>query len=267
MYADAQRRIWSEESRRWPGAMSSALHVEPGWKAERKRDELSRADVVRVASAFARRTLEEADVRRPIVVAPYGFPLGRFPARERPRAGPFTVVSVGAHDLREGTPYLLEAWRRAGLKDARLRIVGPLRLSGPFLAGYRGLFEHVPPVARAELGALYRDADLLAFPTLGDGLGLVIEEAMCSGTPVLTTPCGGGPECLDDGVEGWLCLASGTWMPWSSACAGRRRTGTVWRRWGGLRGAVLSGSTSGPRSSRSLKGSIARWPRPRRAPR
>jgi glycosyltransferase involved in cell wall biosynthesis len=83
-------------------------------------------------------------------------------------------------------------------------MVGPLRLSGPFLAGYRGLFEHVPHVARAELGPLYRDADLLAFPTLGDGFGLVIQEAMCSGIPVLTTPCGGGPECLDDGVEGWL---------------------------------------------------------------
>ena len=181
MHADAQRRIWSEESRRWPGAMSSALHVEPGWKAERKRDELSRADVVRIASAFARRTLEEADVRRPIVVAPYGFPLGRFPARERPRAGPFTVVSVGAHDLRKGTPYLLEAWRRAGLKDARLRIVGPAAPAGS--AGYRGLFEHVPPVARAELGALYRDADLLAFPTLGDGFGLVIQERCAAAPP------------------------------------------------------------------------------------
>ncbi len=204
VHADAQRRLWSEEARRWPGAMSAALRVEPGWKAARKRAELSRADVVRVASAFARRTLEEADVRRPIMVAPYGFPLARFPARERPGVGPFTVLSVGAHDLRKGTPYLLEAWRRAGLKDARLRLVGPLRLSGAFLAGYRGLFEHVPHVARAGLGALYRDADLLAFPTLGDGFGLVIQEAMCSGIPVLTTPCGGGPECLDDGVEGWL---------------------------------------------------------------
>jgi starch synthase len=39
---------------------------------------------------------------------------------------------------------------------------------------------------------------------LGDGFGLVIQEAMCCGTPVLTTPCGGGPECITDGVDGWI---------------------------------------------------------------
>jgi glycosyltransferase involved in cell wall biosynthesis len=44
----------------------------------------------------------------------------------------------------------------------------------------------------------------LAFPTLGDGFGLVIQEAMCSGTTVVTTPCGGGPECITDGIDGWI---------------------------------------------------------------
>jgi glycosyltransferase involved in cell wall biosynthesis len=27
---------------------------------------------------------------------------------------------------------------------------------------------------------------------------------MCCGTPVLTTRCGGGPECITDGLDGWL---------------------------------------------------------------
>jgi glycosyltransferase involved in cell wall biosynthesis len=45
---------------------------------------------------------------------------------------------------------------------------------------------------------------LLLFPTLGDGFGLVMQEAMSCGLPVVTTPCGGGPECITDGVDGWL---------------------------------------------------------------
>jgi starch synthase len=45
------------------------------------------------------------------------------------------------------------------------------------------------------------------FPTLGDGFGLVIQEAMCCATPVITTPCSGGPECISDGVDGWLVPA------------------------------------------------------------
>ena len=27
---------------------------------------------------------------------------------------------------------------------------------------------------------------------------------MCTGVPVVTTPCGGGPECITDGVDGWI---------------------------------------------------------------
>jgi glycosyltransferase involved in cell wall biosynthesis len=59
-------------------------------------------------------------------------------------------------------------------------------------------------VPKSELDAHYAAADVLAFPTLGDGFGLVIQEAMCCGTPVVTTACGGGPECITDGADGWL---------------------------------------------------------------
>ncbi len=199
----SQERVWREESQRWPGAMAAALLEEPRWKTQRKAAELALADAVCVASAHARSTLEEAGVRTPVVVAPYGFPLGRF-ALDARRGDAFTVVSAGAHDLRKGTPYLLEAWKAAALKDARLRLVGPMRLSRRFISRYEGLFEHVPHVARVQMAREYGQADILVFPTLADGFGLVIQEAMCCGTPVITTPCGGGPECIDDGVEGWI---------------------------------------------------------------
>ena len=119
-------------------------------------------------------------------------------------AGKFRVLSVGTHDLRKGTPYLLEAWKRAAIPDAELHLVGPLRLARSFVDRYAGCFQHWPHVAKADLGTHYAAADVLAFPTLGDGFGLVIQEAMCSGTPVVTTPCGGGPECITDGVDGWI---------------------------------------------------------------
>ncbi len=57
---------------------------------------------------------------------------------------------------------------------------------------------------KSELGARYATADLLVFPTLGDGFGLVIQEAMCSGNAGRHHPCGGGPECITDGVDGWI---------------------------------------------------------------
>jgi len=196
--------LWRDEAARWPGSIASAPHVEPAWKKRRKDQELALATAVSVASRFTKQSVERCEVKVPIIVTPYGFPVEAFAPRARRPDGPFTVLAVGTHDLRKGTPYLLEAWRRAAIPDAELHLVGPLRLAKPFLDGYAGLFKHWPHVAKAELAPRYAAADLLAFPTLGDGFGLVIQEAMCCGTPVVTTPCGGGPECITDGVDGWL---------------------------------------------------------------
>jgi glycosyltransferase involved in cell wall biosynthesis len=196
--------LWREEARRWPGAIDFLPHSEPAWKKRRKDDEVALATKVSVASAFTKSSLERIGVAAPMIVIPYGFPVDEFaPRTERP-SGRFKVLVVGTHDLRKGTPYLLEAWRRAALADAELHFVGPMRLAKSFLDRYAGLFRHTPHAPKSELGALYAAADVLAFPTLGDGFGLVIQEAMCTGTPVITTPCGGGPECITDGADGWL---------------------------------------------------------------
>ena len=196
--------LWREEGQRWPDAVDGPPHQEPLWKKRRKNGELALATQISVASAFTKQSLERLDLEVPVAVTPYGFPTDQFRLRERSPSGPFTVLSVGTHDLRKGTPYLLEAWRRAAIPDAELHLVGPLRLAKPFVDRYAGMFHHAAHVAKSELGARYAAADLLAFPTLGDGFGLVIQEAMCCGTPVVTTPCGGGPECITDGMDGWI---------------------------------------------------------------
>jgi glycosyltransferase involved in cell wall biosynthesis len=196
--------IDARETRRWPGASGMPPHVEPEWKRRRKDDELRTATKISVASSFTKRSVERAGATASVAVIPYGFPAEAFAARTAPPRGPFQVLAVGAHTLRKGTPYLLDAWKRAAIPDAQLTLIGPLRLSKAFLDGYAGSFRHIPHVPRAELGAHYSAADVLVFPTLGDGFGLVIQEAMCSGTPVVTTPSSGGPECIEHGVDGWV---------------------------------------------------------------
>jgi glycosyltransferase involved in cell wall biosynthesis len=192
-----------EEAARWPGAMRAGF-TERAWKIAHKDEELALATHVSTASAFTRASLERAGVKQPILVLPYGFPVERFAPKTSRRDGPFTVLAVGLVDLRKGAPYLLEAWRRAGLEGARLRLVGQMRLTSTFLARYAGMFEHVENIPNALLGDEYRAADVVVFPTLGDGFGLVMQEAMCCATPVVTTPCGGGPESITDGVDGFI---------------------------------------------------------------
>jgi len=196
--------MWREEYRRWPQAVSSGPRIEPDWKKKRKDSELALATTVSVASAFTRSSLDGVGLQVPVTVTPYGFPIDDFLPKASLGDGRFTVLSVGSQSIRKGTHYLLHAWKQAGLKDARLRLVGTLQLAPSFLGRYEGLYEHVPHLPRRNLTSEYQAADLVAFPTLCDGFGLVMQEAMCCGTPVVTTRCGGGPECINDGENGWL---------------------------------------------------------------
>jgi len=196
--------MMKREQERWPGAEGSAPKIELDWKKKRKDKELEMATHVSVASTFTKSSIEALGYAGPMNVIPYGFPTERFLPKPKMNEGAFTILSVGSQNLRKGTPYLLEAFKKADLKNARLLLIGPLRLSEEFLKPYEGLYEHIPHASKEELKVHYKDADVLAFPTLGDGFGLVIQEAMCSATPVITTKCGGGPECITSGEDGWV---------------------------------------------------------------
>jgi glycosyltransferase involved in cell wall biosynthesis len=58
--------------------------------------------------------------------------------------------------------------------------------------------------ARSDVDALYPMMDLFVLPSLGEGLPLVILEAMASGIPVLATDVGGTRELVRPGQTGWL---------------------------------------------------------------
>ena len=45
---------------------------------------------------------------------------------------------------------------------------------------------------------------MLVFPTLGDGFGVVVPEAMAAGLPVIATPNCCAPELIRDGQDGFI---------------------------------------------------------------
>lgn len=50
-------------------------------------------------------------------------------------------------------------------------------------------------------------SDVLVLPSLFEGFGLVILEAMAAGLPVITTTNTGGPDVIEDGKEGFIVPA------------------------------------------------------------
>lgn len=56
-----------------------------------------------------------------------------------------------------------------------------------------------------EMPNLYRDMDILLMPTVREGFGLSVAEAMACGLPVVASGCSSIPELIDDYKGGFLC--------------------------------------------------------------
>ena len=104
------------------------------------------------------------------------------------------VLAVGTLEPRKNLARLAEGARRAGLE---LRVVGARGWGGVQAdgAGVRWL-GHVPD---AELAELYRGALCVAYPSLYEGFGLPVLEAMACGAPVVTSR-GSATEEVADGA-------------------------------------------------------------------
>lgn len=193
------------EAERFP-ELASALQAaqEPLWKLKRKDQEVQLADHIFVASSFTKQSLQDAGVSTDkISVVPYGAPTDYFYPRPKPDSD-FRALYVGQVSPRKGIQYLLQAWQELQLSAAELLLVGVNCFPQPWLSSYEKLFRHIPSVPHHDLNQYYSLASVFVFPSLVEGFGLVLLEAMACGIPVITTPHTAGPDILTDGVEGFI---------------------------------------------------------------
>lgn len=169
-------------------------------------DEPLHADRCLVSCSYTKRTLIENGVDAAKVrVVPYGVDTDVFHPAACPPDSPFRVLFVGQLTHKKGLAYLLEAWRRLGLKDAELVLVGRGRSDAEILALYEGHYTLRGPVNdRDELRTLYQSSHVCCVPSLSEGFGLVYLESLACGTPIIASRNSGAPDVITDGQEGFI---------------------------------------------------------------
>jgi len=180
---------------------------------------LRQADLLRAISNFTRRQLEAR--------APQGTPIFQvqFPAwtdidvfLEASEKGidpnEDTVLYAGVLIYRKGLHVLLQAFNQvaSSLPSARLLLVGSPEnpsyvhelKSMVERLGIEEKVEFIDEVSQRELARLMKACRVFVLPSLSEGLGKVILEAMACGKPVVGSNVNGIPEVIKDGQTGFL---------------------------------------------------------------
>jgi glycosyltransferase involved in cell wall biosynthesis len=198
LLAEAHRRLGLE-----PPAFEPML-------VERELAEYEAADAITVPSTFVLESfVREGVPRGKLHLLPYGADREVF-RRSAERAGEFRVLFVGALSAQKGLHDLLEAFGRARIPNSRLVLAGPVEPETSVLLARTPVrdLELTSPLSRSEVVDEMSRASVLVLPSIHDGFGLVVGEALACGCPVIASDHSGGPELIEDGVEGFI-VASG----------------------------------------------------------
>jgi glycosyltransferase involved in cell wall biosynthesis len=165
--------------------------------AAQARHAARRADLIIAVSDFTARQVSDLLHVEParIRVVPHG--VHAWPSPQQPREN--LVLFVGALQTRKNLVRLLEAFE-ALPKDWRLVLAG-----APSGYGAAAILERIHErievtgyLPAPQLDQLYARASIFAFPSLDEGFGIPVLEAMARGLPVLTSNCSALPEVAGD---------------------------------------------------------------------
>ncbi|MEM7384234.1 MAG: glycosyltransferase family 4 protein [Verrucomicrobiota bacterium] len=171
--------------------------------------ELALADYHCVASSIVEQQLLSSGIPADrIWTIPYGVNPEIFHRKKdlsEPIPGPFRILFAGEQTLRKGVRFLLEAFRLSGRSDWEGHFYGsPSRETERDLLNYRGeprLHFH-GAVNQTELAAAMNRADVLILPSLEEGFGLVVVQALSCGLPCLVSDRVGASDLIQHHQNG-----------------------------------------------------------------
>jgi glycosyltransferase involved in cell wall biosynthesis len=167
--------------------------------------EILLSDLIICNSTFSKDTLIGAGVdENKIEVVPLAFPeSSKINIKTNAK---IRFIYAGTSNIRKGVHLLIKAWTEVfdDDPDVELLIVGRFDLPIYYKQVASKNIKFYDSIPRSELLVSFLDSDVLLLPTLADGFGMVITEAMSRGLCVITTTNSAGPDLINHEYNGIL---------------------------------------------------------------
>lgn len=137
-----------------------------------------------------------------IDIVPYGVNPNKFSfiQKQYKPNKPLKFIYVGQISYRKGLHHLLQIVKEYAPTDIQLVLAGAFNKTNDLYRKYKDVpnISFLGFVTRDVLARAYQDADIFIFPTLGEGYGMVVLEALSTGTPVLISNLAGGNDAIEN---------------------------------------------------------------------
>lgn len=192
---------YARQGKIWPGIAKSII--------DRELREYEAADAILVASKFAERSfLDRGFAQEKIWRIPYGVDVSRFRPGAPPAPDRFDVLFAGQLAVRKGLSYLFEAFKAVDHPRKKLTLVGLRKGDTEDLLAKAGPdVEAVGALPQARLAEMMSQSHAVVLPSVEDGFGLVVPQALACGCPIIVSDHAGAADVVEEGVNGYVVPA------------------------------------------------------------
>ena len=174
------------------------------WKRELAEYDIT--NYISIASSFVKKSfIKYGFSEEKLLVNPYGVNLENFSPYPK-KDNIFRIIYSGTASIRKGFHYLLQAfyeldlencelWHMGAINDEMMQIIEKYKHPNLKLKG---------PQSQNELNKFYSQGSVFVLPSLEDGFGLVVPQAIACGLPVICTTNTGANDLITHEKDGFI---------------------------------------------------------------
>lgn len=169
-------------------------------------EEYELSDYILVPSEYVKSSFIQRGVQsNKIKVIRLGADLNVFSHAKKSKLGrPLRLINFGSLTVQKGIQHLLSAISSFSSEEIKLTLVGSLSSEIKPLLKNRRDISQIDAVPQNQLSSILGEQDVFVMPSVHDGFGMVVPQAMAAGLIPIVTDSVGAAEIIQDRVTGFV---------------------------------------------------------------